>query len=142
MMPQPPGGQPATERPVRPPDVDTAFWLWVIALPLMVIAYIIEVITGASGVVGYAISAVFLVVLTSIVVTFLILMRQGYRWTRTLLTGGGFASGVYMVTGLFTAQRDMPEALIYAVAGIAGTVLIAGGIFLLHRKDSHAFFTR
>jgi len=30
----------------------------------------------------------------------------------------------------------------YAVSGILGSVLIAGGVFLLHRKDAHAFFTR
>ena len=32
--------------------------------------------------------------------------------------------------------------VIYAVSGILGSVLIAGGVFLLHRKDAHAFFTR
>ena len=33
-------------------------------------------------------------------------------------------------------------AVIYAVTAIVGSVLIAGGVFLLHRKDAHAFFTR
>jgi hypothetical protein len=28
------------------------------------------------------------------------------------------------------------------VAGITGSVLIAGGTFLLHRSDSHNYFTR
>ena len=76
------------------------------------------------------------------VLTFLILMRHGYRWARTLLTGGGVASVVYAATSLFTVERPTAAALIYAVTGIVGSVLIAGGVFLLHRKDAHAFFTR
>jgi len=28
------------------------------------------------------------------------------------------------------------------VAGIIGSVLIAGGMFLLHRSDAHNYFTR
>jgi len=32
--------------------------------------------------------------------------------------------------------------LVYAVTGIVGSVLIAGGVYLLHRKDAHAFFTK
>jgi len=33
-------------------------------------------------------------------------------------------------------------AVVYAVTGIVGSVLIAGGVYLLHRKDAHAFFTK
>jgi hypothetical protein len=32
--------------------------------------------------------------------------------------------------------------VIYAVASIVGAVLIVGGVYLLHRKDAHAYFTR
>ena len=46
------------------------------------------------------------------------------------------------VHALFTVERPTVAAMIYAVSGILGTVLIAGGVFLLHRKDAHAFFTR
>ena len=90
----------------------------------------------------YAISAVFVVVMSAVVVTFLILMRHGYRWARTLLTGGGIASVVYTATSLFTVDRPPAAAITYAVTAIVGSVLIAGGVFLLHRKDAHAFFTR
>ena len=90
----------------------------------------------------YVISAVFVFAVAAIVVTFLILMRQGYRWARTLLTGGGIASVVYVTTNLFTVERATTAALIYAVTAIFGSVLIAGGVFLLHRKDAQAFFTR
>ena len=48
-------------------------------------------------------------VLAAIVVTFLFLMRQGYRWARTLLTGGGVASVVYVGTSLFTVDRPPPR---------------------------------
>jgi hypothetical protein len=129
----------------RPVDVDTGFWLWVTALPLMVAGYIVDlVVTEAhhQPMVVYAISAVFVVVLSAIVVTFLILMRHGYRWARTVLTGGGIASVVYTTSSLFTVDRSPGAAVVYAVTAIVGSVLIAGGVFLLHRKDAHDFFTR
>src|SRR4029450_1358773 len=78
----------------RPLDVDTGFWLWVAALPLMVVGYVVDLVAnGASHppMIVYAISTVFVVVMSVVVVTFLILMRHGYRWARTLLTGGGVA---------------------------------------------------
>ena len=34
--------QPPTGAPARPADVDTGFWLWLIALPLMVIGYLAD----------------------------------------------------------------------------------------------------
>jgi hypothetical protein len=85
---------------------------------------------------------VFVLVVSAIVVTFLLLMRQGYRWARTLLTGGGITSVVYASTSLFTVDRPTPAAVIFAGSGIVGSVLVAGGLFLLHRKDAHAYFTR
>jgi hypothetical protein len=136
--------QPTTEAG-RPVDVDTGFWLWVTALPLMVIGYIVDlVVTSATHppMIVITISAVFLVVMTAVVVTFLILMRSGYRWARTLLTGGGVASVVYTGSSLFTVDRPTAAAVAYAVTAIVGSVLIAGGVFLLHRKDAHDFFIR
>ena len=137
--------QPQGTETGRPMDVDTGFWLWVAALPLMVIGYVVDLaVTGDSHapMIVYAVSLVFLIVLGAVVVTFLILMRHGYRWARTLLTGGGIASVVYTGTNLFTAARPTAAAVTYAVTAIVGSVLIVGGVFLLHRKDAHAFFTR
>jgi hypothetical protein len=136
-QPQPPTG--------RPEDVDTGFWLWVAALPLLVAGYVSDVVTtpvakGSAFV--YLLSGLFIVVLAAVVVTFLILMRAGYRWARTLLTGGGLAAIVSVVSGLFSGERPPLAAFIFAITGIVGAVLIAGGIFLLHRKDAQAFFTR
>jgi hypothetical protein len=134
-----------TTEPGRPADVDTGFWLWVAALPLMVIGYVVDlVVTGANHPpkIVYAISVVFVVVIAAVVVTFMILMRHGYRWARTVLTGGGIASVVYAATSLFTVDRSPGAAVTYAVTAIVGSVLIVGGVFLLHRKDAHAFFTR
>ena len=136
---------PGPESIERPPDVDTAFWLWVVALPLMVVGYIVDLLdVGGRGLPGpvVAISLVFVVVLAVVVLTFQILMRHGYRWARTLLTGGGVAAAVYVATSLFTVERPTAAAVIYAVTSILGSVLIAGGVYLLHRKDAHAFFTR
>jgi hypothetical protein len=126
-------------------DVETGFWLWVAALPLMVVGYVVDLVVTEvkhPPIIVYAISAVFVVVMSGVVVTFLILMRHGYRWARTTLTGGGIASVVYAATSLFTVDRPPAAAVIYAITSIVGSVLIVGGVFLLHRKDAHAFFTR
>jgi preprotein translocase subunit SecG len=130
---------------VRPVDVDTGFWLWLAALPLLVIGYVVDLVAAPIGhqpLIVYAISAVFVVVVSAVVVTFLILMRHGYRWASTVLTGGGVASVVYSATSLFTVDRPTPAALTYAITAIVGSVLILGGAYLLHRQDAHAFFTR
>jgi hypothetical protein len=59
-----------------------------------------------------------------------------------VVTGGGISSVVYTVTSLFTVARPPAAAVTYAVTAIVGSVLIAGGVFLLHRKDAHTFFSR
>lgn len=131
--------------PGRPVDVDTGFWLWLAALPLLVLGYVVDlVVTGANHppMIVYAVSVLFVVVIAAVVVTFMILMRHGYRWARTTLTAGGIASVVYTATSLFTVDRPATAAVLYAVTAIVGSVLIVGGVFLLHRKDAHAFFTR
>jgi hypothetical protein len=127
-----------------PEDVITGFWLWVVALPLLVAGYVVDLVTGPAKTQSWlvlAISGVFVFVLAAIVLTFMILMRQGYRWARTLLTGGGATSVVYAVSSLFTVDRPPVAALVYAATAIIGSVLIVGGAYLLHRKDAHAFFT-
>jgi hypothetical protein len=129
----------------RPHDVDTAFWLWVAALPLMVIGYVVDLVGAGDRnlpTLVIATSLVFVAILAAVVLTFAILMRHGYRWARTLLTGGGVATVVYAATSLFTVDRPAGVAVTYAVSAILGSVLIVGGVFLLHRKDAHAFFTR
>ena len=133
-----------TEPAGRPEDVDTGFWLWLVALPLMVIGYVVDVVTApvhGPAVLVYGVSAIFLVVVASVALTFLLLMRVGYRWTRTLLSGGGTATIVYAVTNLFAARPPV-AAIVYAVTAIVGSVCIAGGVFVLHRRDAHAFFVR
>jgi hypothetical protein len=138
-----PPGQP--ELQARPVDVDTGFWLWVAALPLMVVGYFSDMVGSSAGrgsAVIYAASGLFTLVLSAIVLTFMILMRAGYRWARTVLTGGGIATVVYVGTRLFSVSWPPVFALICGAAGIIGSVLIGGGMFLLHRSDSHAYFTR
>jgi hypothetical protein len=129
----------------RPTDVDTGFWLWLVAVPMMVTGYVVDLVSKEGPtppMVVYAISGEFVFVLAAIVVTFLFLMRLGYRWARTLLTGGGVASVVYAGSSLFSADRPPTPAVLYAVCAIIGSVLIFGGVFLLHRRDAHAFFVR
>jgi Na+/phosphate symporter len=129
----------------RPTDVDTGFWLWLVAVPLMVTGYLVDLVSTQrphppAAVVVF--SGLFVFIIAAVVVTFLFLMRQGYRWARTLLTGGGVASVVYTGTSLFSVDRSTTSAVIYAVSAIVGSVLIVGGVYLLHRKDAHAYFVR
>jgi hypothetical protein len=142
-------GPPTEAGPVaRPEDVDTGFWLWIVALPLMVIGYVVDLLNTSDPVSGgpkaliFAVSGVFVVVIASIVLTFALLMRQGYRWARTLLTGGGAATVVYAVTNMFNVERTTAAAVSYAAVTIIGSVCIAGGAYLLHRKDAHDFLVR
>ena len=131
--------------PARPVDVDTGFGLWLIALVLLLAGQAVDTALSPSapgGAVAYAVTGVFLVVLSAVVVTFLLLMRGGYRWARTLLSGGGLATVVYVVSSLFTVQRGTVAAVTYASTAIFGSVLIVGGMYLLHREDAHGFFTR
>ncbi|MGD9618911.1 MAG: hypothetical protein AB7G47_00585 [Mycolicibacterium sp.] len=132
-----------TPKATRPVDLDTGFWLWMAALPLMVVGYVIDMLTAERGLPApvLVLNVVFLVVLVAVVVTFLILMRQGYRWTRTCLTGGAIAAVAFTVSSLFTIERPTGAAVGFAVSAIFGSVLIAGGVFLLHRRDVNDFFT-
>lgn len=129
----------------RPDDVATGFWLWLGALPLMIAGQIsdgfIAQVPGNRTMIVVA-TTVFTLGLGAVVLTFLVLMRSGHKWTRTVLTAGGVATIVYTAVTLFGVVRDPVPAVIYAVTGIIGSVLIAGGIVLLHRPDSQAFFTR
>jgi hypothetical protein len=135
----------SAESDERPLDVDTGFWLWVAALPVMVTGYVVDLVGIADRHLPtpvFALLVVFVVIMSAVVLTFQILMRHGYRWARTLLTGGGIAAVVYVATSLFTVERPTAAAVVYAVSAILGSVLIVGGVFLLHRKDAHAFFNR
>lgn len=137
------GSQPPAA--TRPTDVDTGFWLWLAALPLMTTGYVVSLLAApeiADLPVTYPIVGLTALVLVVVVATFLMLMRSGYRWARTLLTGGGIGSVVYAVNGLSHADARPAVAVTLAVTGIVGSVLIAAGTFLLHRADAQEFFTR
>ncbi|MCI4673573.1 hypothetical protein [Candidatus Mycolicibacterium alkanivorans] len=132
-----------TGAPARPDDVDTGFWLWLVALPLLLTGYLVDAFTvkHASSL-AVAITTLFALTLGAVVLTFLLLMRSGYRWTRTLLTGGGVATVIYTAASLFSVPREPVAAVTFAVTGIIGSVLIVGGTYLLHRQDAHGFFTK
>lgn len=143
--PQPTGSSQPTGVPPRPADVDTGFWLWLAAVPLMVVgqladAYVAAKTAGSSYV--FVATAFVAAIIGGVVVGLLALLRSGYRWARTLLTGGGVATIVFTIANLLSMGRPPVPAVIYAVTGIFGAVFIAGGIYLLHRPDSHRFFIR
>ncbi|WP_099024290.1 hypothetical protein [Mycolicibacterium palauense] len=137
--------EPTSPRPDRPADVVTGFWLWVVALVLLVAGYVVDAVIAPPEPMApilRVLSGVFVVVLAVVVATFLMLLRGGYRWARTVLTAGGVAAIVSVGTDLFRVERPPVTALIYAATGIVGAVLIVGGIVLLHLKDATAYFTR
>lgn len=139
------GQSDVTADPVRPADVDTGFWLWLAALPLMTTGYVVGLLASAevaATAVTYPIVGLTAVVAVVVVATFLMLMRSGYRWARTLLTGGGIASVVHTVSGLSHSDARPAVAVTLAVTGIIGSVLIAAGTFLLHRTDAQEYFIR
>lgn len=147
----PPVGPPAMPSPPprpsleRPDDVVTGFWLWLLAVPLMVAGqfadgYVVSRSTNTPAVL--VTTAMLSVIIGVVVVTLVVLMRSGYRWTRTVLTAGGVATILYTAASLFGTPRPTVPAVIYAVTGIVGSVLIAGGVYLLHRPDSSKFFER
>ena len=136
---------PPTGLPPRPADVDTGFWFWLAALPLMLIGQLVDAYAAADAANSFFIfttTAVLVVLVGGVVLTFLLLLRSGYRWTRTLLTASGTATIIYTVMSLAGTPRPPVAAVTYAVTGIVGSVLIGGGIFALHRPDSTRFFTR
>lgn len=131
----------------RPADVDTGFWLWLAALPLLLAGQVAEVFTAPAPVpvnrtMVFVITAFLAAVLAAVVLTLLLLLRSGYRWTRTVLTAGGVATIVYTAVSLFGVPRPPLAAIVYAVTGIVGCVLIGGGVYLLHRPDAHRYFVR
>lgn len=141
--PTPPQSTPPPAAPARPVDVDTGFWLWLAAVPLMVVGqfadgYVVSRTTNSPNVL--VTTALLAVIIGAVVVTFIVLMRSGYRWARTVLTAGGVATILYTAASLFGTPRPTLPAVIYAVTGILGAVFIGGGIFLLHRADSNRFF--
>lgn len=136
---------PVAASPGRPADVDTGFWLWLAALPLMTTGYVVGLLTSPevpATAVTYPIVGLTALVAVVVVATFLMLMRSGYRWARTLLTGGGIASVVSAVGGLSNADARPAVAVTLAVTGIIGSVLIAAGTFLLHRAEAQEYFIR
>lgn len=129
----------------RPVDVDTGFWLWLAAVPLMVIGQLADAYVAAKDAGSpfvFVTTAFLTAILGGVVVGFLALLRSGYRWARTLLTSGGLVTIFITLGGLFGTPRPPLPAVVYAVTGIFGSVFIAGGVYLLHRADSHRFFTR
>lgn len=139
----PPTRPPEAPQQERPDDVVTGFWLWLVAVPLLVTGYVVDLVAASVDVwFVNAFAGFFVVVIAAVAVTLLMLLRQGYRWARTVLTGGGAASVVYVIGNLFAVDRPPVAALLYAGCAIIGSVLIVGGVYLLHRKDAHAYFTR
>lgn len=137
--------EPTGPREDLPEDVVTGFWLWVVALPLMLLGYVVAVLSAPGPTPAWlvnATTAVFAVNTAAVVATLLLLMRQGYRWARTALTGGGAASVVFVCSNLLQSDAPPTVAVVFAVAAIVGSVLIVGGIFVLHRKDAHDYFVR
>lgn len=90
-------------------DVDTGFWLWLDRAAAVDDQQTRGLRRGGAGDRKMVVVATtFLTVgLGVIVLTFLLLMRSGYKWTRTLLTAGGVATIVYTAVTLLGVVRDL-----------------------------------
>ena len=103
-----PPGKPG-ERPQRPVDVDTGFWLWLTALVLLLIGQAADAFTAPTPVdrsLIVAVSAFLSLTVGGVVLSLLFLLRSGYRWSRTLLTAGGVATIVYTAMSLLDTPRQ------------------------------------
>ena len=83
----------------------------------MVVGYGADVVGSSNGHGSTPLlvaQGLFTAVLCAIVVTFLILMRAGYRWARTVLTGGAIATVVYVGIRLFTVTWPPMYAVLAA----------------------------
>lgn len=138
-----------TDPKPRPVDIDTACWLWLAAVPLMVASYLAAGIgawqqlapkVGGTLSMVVAINAFISFMLASLAITGIFLMRLGYRLARTLLTGGAIGSVLFVALRLF--DLDGSVAVVQAMTGITAAVLICGGLFLCHREDATAYLTR
>lgn len=68
-------------------------------------------------------------------------MRLGRMWARMVLTMIGTVTVVLALPQLFgLGSADGALSLSMAVAGVAQGVLAAGGIYLMHRKESTEYF--
>ncbi|MDJ0392090.1 hypothetical protein QMK17_01930 [Rhodococcus sp. G-MC3] len=68
-------------------------------------------------------------------------MRFGRMWARTLLTMIGTVTVVLAIPQLFGLGVDGGALqVVMTVAGILQGVLAAGAIYLMHRKESNAYF--
>lgn len=129
----------------RPADVDTGFWLWLSALVLLLVGQLADAFTAPTPIdrsLIVVVTAFLALTVGTVVASLLFVLRSGYRWARTVLTGGGVATIVYTLTNLLGVPREPLSAVIFAVTGIFGAVLIGGGVYLLHRPDSNGFFVR
>ena len=102
--------------PARPVDVDTAFWLWVVALPLMVAGYVIDLLAADSRPDGLviAISLVFVAVATELTAT-LLLAPTG---TRTL------AMGFWSLSSELNYAGAAPYALVMVLLAMPVTMVL------------------
>jgi hypothetical protein len=135
---------------VRPATVNVGFGLWLAASILIVIGGLVVALLSidpAASDSEYMVGLVMTVGvgLFAVVLIFLILMRRGHRWARNLLTAGGTITVIVVVATLFISRSNASATMSNASAvtwssGIVGSVLILGGIVLLHLKVAQAYF--
>lgn len=90
---------------------------------------------------GLVLAVVIGIVLAAIVLLIAYQMRKGRQWARTVLTMFGSILVVFAVPallGLGTASGAF--GMLTGALAILGGVAAAGAIFLMHRKDSNAYF--
>jgi hypothetical protein len=145
----------------RPPTVNAGFGMWLGGLMLVwVIPWFILLFTDpprgsqnpaadaawpSETVVATALVALIIVGSCVPVLTLLVVMLRGHRWARNLLTAGGIVMVVCVMalwggTPSPTQHGSLATNAIFLASGTPGSLLILGGIYVLHRKDAEVFF--
>lgn len=90
---------------------------------------------------GMALVAVIGLVVGAVALVIGYQMRRGRQWARTLLTMIGVLLVILAVPNLLgLAAPDSAAMLVIGGASIVQAVLAAGAIYLIHRKESNAYF--
>ncbi|MEV6318079.1 hypothetical protein [Streptomyces sp. NPDC051776] len=134
----------------RPREVETAFWLSVVAMGVQLVMWVLDVFVIAptgleqmreadgqrGAVVQVAISGGVTVVATGLWLCVAVMMRAGRNWARILLAVGGALSVFFLMNSLGMSGFAWEE-----LVRVAPDALATAAIVLLFLPPSQAYFS-
>jgi hypothetical protein len=154
----PPLGHSDMASAVKPPAVDTAYLLWLVAAGVSILANIIGFFTAQAileqtlGDLGpefrAAIEAqgpsyggiIFSLIISAIWVVVVMQMRKGANWARILLTVLGAISVLFGILGLFVLFSVGFLGIIQGLLQLIGYAAIVGAIVFMFKPESNQYF--